>query len=349
MQKQKRKKLIAIFLIIYIISIGSSWGYFFYQQDADHDKRVIREFSSSDSKFSELYEVENRRLVNVARESYIFPNDRLEYRFTIVNPLEHQIRVLYEFEVFRTGDRIHDESGEWYFQDNDVEHRAFEFFLPDEGPYDLKANWIFYNQTNGEKYAQYAPLERDIQVLSLANKLLDDGNQLTYHGLIAASVVGIGTIMALGFSVYFSNKHTKQLESQFHIEKRAWLGATTMMTYDNVSNTLTFPYKNYGKLPAKNIREYNGHSTNLISRNDISSTRPEITHISTVFPDQEANYFMSGLDQDTIKTIENKTGHLFIWIEIDYTYSSGATGLYGVIFELQQDTGHFLVRDEWME
>ena len=107
-----------------------------------------------------------------------------------------------------------------------------------------------------------------------------------------------------------------QSKIQFQTEKRAWLGATTMMQYDHVTKILEFPYKNYGKLPAQNIREYHGFVMgDSFSRKDIPKTRKEINHTATVFPDQEANYAIGGLPVKVTSMIENKdVGNYFgLW------------------------------------
>jgi len=286
-QKQKRKKIIVTFLIIYVISIGSSWGYFFYVQDADHDKRVIREFSSSDPKFSEIYQVENLRLVNMVRESYIFPNDRLEYRFTINNPLDQNIRVSYDFEVFTTAEheREFQDKGEWFIRNLQTEHKQLEFFLKEEKPYDLKLNLIFYNSTD-DKIAQFPPIEKDIPVLSLANKLQDDANQLTYKGFIAVSIVGIGTIIALVTNVIFSklevdkldtqNQHSEDqiellkkqnddLKEQQSIQNRPWISVIANNPVRIDGESLQIQFENYGKTIATKII-----TTSLIKKGEIT-------------------------------------------------------------------------------
>jgi len=138
----------------------------------------------------------------------------------------------------------------------------------------LKANWIFYNTTDNKKYAQFAPLERDIQVLSLANKLQDDANQLTYKGLIAVSVVGIGTIAALIMNVIFSKlevdkldtqnqysgnqikllkNQNKDLKEQTSIQNRPWVSLISENPVTLQGNHFQIQFKNYGKSVATDI------------------------------------------------------------------------------------------------
>ena len=97
------------------------------------------------------------------------------------------------------------------------------------------------------------PLERDIQVLSLANKLQDDSNQLTFKGLIAASVVGIGTIVALIVNVGFSRKEVNLLESQVKVELRPWLSLTAENAITVNSDLFQIQYENYGKTIAMDV------------------------------------------------------------------------------------------------
>lgn len=345
MQKQKRKKIIVTFLIIYVISIGSSWGYFFYVQDADHDKRVIREFSSSDPKFSEIYQVENLRLVNMVRESYIFPNDRLEYRFTINNPLDQNIRVSYDFEVFTTAEheREFQDKGEWFIQNSQTEHKQLEFFLKEEKPYDLKLNLIFYNSTD-DKIAQFPPIETDIRVLSLENKLQDDANQLTFQGLIAVSVVGIGTIGALIMNVIFSklevdkldtqNQYSKDqiellknqnedLKEQQSIQNRPWISLISENPTTLVGDLFQIEFENYGKTIATDIKV-----TSMVKQGKI--TRKELIKNGTSYPKfdispREVFSHMVPIPDDVLKII-NSVADIYVGVIIQYKYEKRKKG-----------------------
>lgn len=213
-QKLKITKNMKMFLIINVVYLVSVGGYFIFFNEPSYGEQVIEQYSSSNIEYSELYQVENKRLVNVTGENFIHPNDALEYRFTIVNPLEHQIRVTYEFEVFSERVKIHEQYGEWNIQGGDDEQGKFEFFLFEEGPYDLKINLIFYNEHSGEKYAQYTSWNKDVKVLSFTNKLQDDSNQLTFQGLITASVVGVGGVVALITSITYSKSKTDKIDKQ---------------------------------------------------------------------------------------------------------------------------------------
>lgn len=313
---------------------------------------LIKEFPDSQQIFVDegTYQVTDRKLINNERDKVVFPNDELTYSFKVHNLKNFNTILDYQIEFFKGGvleEPTYSNHGNLDPLSEEIQVTR-KIYLKSSGSYDVKLNLFFKNSTD-EKYAQYSPPMDNIETLSRSEQLQDDANQLTFKGLIAASVIGLGSIIALGFSVYYSHKHVKQSKIQFQTEKRAWLGATTMMQYDHVTKILEFPYKNYGKLPAQNIREYHGFVIgDSFSRKDIPKTRKEINHTATVFPDQEANYNIGGLPVKVTSMIENKERGLFIWIEIDYEYS-GTIGLYGVIFELQPLTGHYLVIDEWMK
>lgn len=198
--------VLIIILVVFLQVILSYTGY-----------GLIKEFPDSNQKFFDegSYHVTDRKLTNMIRDKIITPDDELWYSFEVHNLKNFTTNINYELEFFKGGAR----EGEPYTGSDQLHPYASDpqnikkIYLKTSGPYDVKLNVLFYNATN-EKYAQYATGFEHIEVTSRSDQLQIAQNDYLLWGVIASSVIGGGTILALGFSVYYSRKETKLLETQ---------------------------------------------------------------------------------------------------------------------------------------
>ena len=329
---QKISLIIGIGIIV--ISLGGAI-YFSYLIYEFTDYRVIDKFQDSDPKFfkdSNDYRVDERKLVNSARSDVIFPDDGLFYKLKVYNLKDYTSKITYELEKFKGGEREESsESGYWILNPNTSESRTIDIFLKEEGSYDLKLNLLFYNYTNdiqGEKYAQFAPPKDKIEVLSHANKLQSDANDLNFKGLIAASIIGGISVIALGFSVYFSktqvnvmrdeikilNDQNQKIKEQFESINRPWI-SLQLNNIDSDANC-EFTIKNEGKLVAENM------NISCKDRMNSKNVLDIVHHISYILPFQQSKFYfnIADLTLETNSTNELVGGHN-IDAEITITYS----------------------------
>ena len=317
------------------------------------DYGLIKEFPDSQSKFYDEgeYLVTDRKLTNTERDKVIIPNDELMYSFKVHNLKDYRANIDYELEFFKGGVReepIYSGSDQLEPKSNEVQVIK-QIYLKTSGAYDIKLN-LFYRNSTGEKYAQYSPGFEDIELLSKVEQLQIEQNDNFLKGITVSAFIGVGTILALAFSVYFSRKEVNHLEKQAKTENRPWLGATTAITIKRNPLQLIFHYKNYGKFPANNVKEKHLFSSEMLSKEEYQTRLAERTvpHTSIVLPDQEADLTIGGIPEQISNRFSNSES-IFLAIIIDYTFSENKKGQYGVIFEYLHSDSIFTVRKEWAE
>lgn len=155
-------------------------------------------------------------IINNFRNTVIYPNDKLTYKTILIN--KHETPVEYTaFIILRQG-------GKQVFDPIQLETRNMtgynywttyqrEFFVGDEGVKELEIQIQGHDPDSGEMVTS-KNFVKNIEVLSLSEKLQSDQNNLTFWGLLASSVIGVGTLAALYFSQKTANKEIGKLDEQ---------------------------------------------------------------------------------------------------------------------------------------
>lgn len=342
--KKKLARVIQWITLALIASLGVLSVMLFLQIQEFGEKNVIAELAPHEDEFLKL---QNWRIINVVQPDEIVPHHKLIMKVDAETKWNYFSQLFATIEISQSGDRIDTFESTFTFDPNERRLIEFPFFLTTAGTQDIKIELLFRNETDNHVFEQRIRHIPNLQVLSTADSIQIKQNNNLLAGIIVSGIIGISTATALAFSVYYSRKEVNRLEETAEIETRPWLGATTMMSYDSDKKMLIFHYKNYGKVPARNVMEIYGAENNLITEETVKGIQRDVPHISLVFPDQDTDFTIASLPEDTVNRIENGSGPLYIWIRIDYTYENYKKGQYGVIFEYAFQTRLFNVKKEW--
>lgn len=221
-----------------------------------------------------------------------------------------------------------------------------KIYLKSSGPYDVKLNVFFMNET-GEKYAQYAPPADSIDTLSRSEQLLSQQNENISNGVNVSLIIGSLTVSALVGSLIYSRREVKQLESNNEFESRPWLSITR---WDRTSkDEWEFTYKNFGKIPPKAITLISISQYDEITREKLENTKSNSNDIlGVLFPNSDKVFRYNDLHLKITEDVKLKKKELWVGIKIDYEYKS-KHGKYATICKYSPEYDNFSIEHEWTD
>ncbi len=345
-----------------VLSLGGAFYYTYLIYEIT-DFRVIEKFPDSDPRFHtdyNEYRVEERKLVSTVRGDVIFPDDELYYKLKVYNLKDHPSKITYELEKFKGGKREEPiKSDYWILKPKTDETRTIKIFLKEEGSYDLKLNLLFYNDTDGTKYAQFAPPSDKVNVLSHTDKLQADANEQNYYGVFLAAGIGLLTAGALFTSVYFSHREVKNaekqnillsnqikllqkqnrdLKEQTSIQNRPWISiADVERKHDLSPRHLKVFVKNYGDTPARDTTVVGFTKLDEITLDELDNYPPSPYKFSLA--PKETMSFRLPVSNEEYKEGHGGSNGLFFALKMEYTYEKNKHGKSIVTGTINELTG----------
>lgn len=160
-------------------------------------------------------------LINNFRDIVIFPEDKLTFKTTLKNKSEQSIDYTPIIKILQGENTVQDpiilpnrtllpERG-WTFWQTD-------FFVGGEGTKRLEIE-IKIRDANTWEELPSKTFEKDLQVLSLSNKIQSDQNITLLAGILVSGLIGSITLAALYSNQKTSKKEVKQLEVQNELMK----------------------------------------------------------------------------------------------------------------------------------
>ena len=332
LRKHSRSKWIVKYLVILVVSIILTaflvpYGLYHYFIINFTDYHVIYKVPQF-TNFSNIWSFTEGKIVNDARENYIFPDDPLEFKVMITNPQNIDRNITSTLTIFKGGEMqgkpIHDT---WLIERNYTFLFSQPFFLKEEGTYTLNDQFIFDNNLPGS-HPNHTIIVENIQVESLSNKLLADSNTSNFWSYVA---ILFSSITGNVISMIYLRKQYHQTEKQLKTTERevdARLKAELEVSVADSSLTpvnekwegmVKILVKNTGNISARKVRV---HFRDPNSSMDISQLVKEEQEI------KKSSYQIPGSIQDHSqypehiihKTLLDKPGvyDLAIWITYDY-------------------------------
>lgn len=277
-------------------------------------------------------------IINNFRDTVIFPDDKLTLKIALVNKFAKKIEYTPTIKILQGGkiiegpfeleSRVLAPNGGWTSYQK-------EFFVGGEGIKELE---ILFTGLDGETKEELVStlFEKDLQVLSLNDKLQSDQNNTLLLGVIFSLIIGGGTVTALILNQKTSKAEVSQLEIQNEnfLKKtseqiRPWISVQDSDIQAKIEgNFVVVCLKNYGKTTAKNMKVI-GYSKNkpfskkeLIKKGDKYKT--------TAMAPNEIWIEKIKLDPNTKLIFENSNlGHF--GLHIKYNYEDKGIGITTII------------------
>lgn len=317
-------------IIIAVVLAFLPFGAYYYLLYTYTDYRVIAETESLE-KFPEEWTIHKGKIINTARENYVFPDDPLEYQVRVDNPKDEDRKLMVELKIFKGGDLVGGEVITRNYIVRANEHRVTDFpiFLHEEGTYNLKIRLVFDMQIPGSVHPNWTFNVDNIQVQSLSNKLLADANHHTFWSYV--SIFGIAAAGNIGTIIYLRKQHrqTKQqlrltqieLESRLRAEIEVSVMKSELKKIDdkNWEGMISVLIRNQGTVSARNVKVHFKDPTSSLELPQLIRDEDEIK--KTFFPIpgsiQSKYYYPKEIPHRTSRT-QSGVYDVAIWITYDY-------------------------------
>lgn len=168
------------------------------------------------------FRTENGIVINNFRDTIIFPDDKLTFKITLINKSEKTIdytpiiRILQGEVIVKGPIQLENRTlipyEGWTFYQK-------EFFVGGEGAKRLEIEIGGIDLETGEKIPSEL-FEKDLQILSLSDKIQSDQAKILFAGIIASAAIGGITLMALYLNQRTANREVIQLEKQNELMKK---------------------------------------------------------------------------------------------------------------------------------
>jgi len=273
--------VVASFFFVYSIIILDETGF-----------RVIRTVDEFD-KFPEFYMVKQGKIINKAGEGFIIPDDPLAYQITIQNPLDFDREVQYILTV-KKGEYVEQFSGTFWLQEESERVYDINFYLKEEGRYDLSLLIVLDVEKSSEELQELLGLDdtidhtfhvKNLQVSSLANKLLSD----LIFSTSLPQIVLVGTTILLVVVTYRNMKKTsrhteeelkltrKEINSRLKADCEVLVANTDLKKNGKkAEGILKIRIRNGGTIPANNIQVHFKDPTSSLEIDQLIRDEDEI-------------------------------------------------------------------------
>jgi hypothetical protein len=302
------------------------------------------------------------------RADYIFPTDTLRYQLVWVNKISDPLKITTHLEgtIGENNSFLHPKEFDLIIISQNNPLMTFqEFTLDKEGQHNIRYVIEIVNQTDGTNLKPYEIPDK-IEILSRADQLQKESNWNSFLGLLLSTFIA-------GFALFFTGYQTLRSRYERNLTLRAWLGtseayvhvhghfnaedqfiphekwkklsAEEKIAFD-VKNTRRYIIiKNYGHLPALNVRV---RAKNILGK---SATRKDIesepfTSSSVLMPDEPVKIFFT-LTKEEELSIEDPTKDFFCIVDIEYDSPKNVKRKYGFIMSLSQQL--YGTQESWIE
>jgi hypothetical protein len=167
----------------------------------------------------------------------------------------------------------------------------------------------------------------------------------------------LGTAAATIALVILLYRTVKQLEATVNLSKiqtdyrfRPWIGPLNSikpLPPNGNSNQYDCTIKNYGEIPAQNVKAYCKIDTKLMDRNIFKSNPGKTFNLGPLLPNMEKHYWIF-IDSALIKKAKEGTETIFSALYFEYPVSGGNSG-YGMISQYDPKNDSFIHNDMWVE
>lgn len=292
------------------------------------DYRVIEKIEPFNN-FPEVWSFEEGKIINIARENYIFPDDPLEYQVIVNNPKEEDRQLTSYLTIFKGGELKGDTiERDWWVKGNDKIQTDIEFFLKEEGTYKLELTFIFDSDLPGSEHPNHTFHIENIQVQSLSNKLLADSNVSNFWSYVAilGSAIG-GNIISI---IYLKKQHRqtdkqlsltqKELESRLKAELEVSVAESNLNKKDDKwEGIVKIIVRNNGNISARNVKVHFRDPTSALTLSQLIRDEKKIKMTQFPIPGSIPSHlhYPEHIIHTTILD-ESRPYDLAIWITYDY-------------------------------
>jgi len=303
-------------------------GIYHYLASNYTDYRVIEKIEPF-KKFPDVWSFDEGKIINTARENYIFPDDPLVYQVNVHNPKEENRQLTSTLRIFKGGElQGNDLKRDWWVRGNDKTPINIEFFLKEEGTYKLELIFIFDSDILGSEHPNHTFHIENIQVQSLSNKLLADANVANFWSYMAifGSAIG-GNIISI---IYLKKQHRqtdkqlsltqKELESRLKAELEVSVAESNLNKKgDKWEGTVKIIVRNNGNISARNVKVHFKDPTSALILSQLIRDEKEIkmTHFPIPGSIPSHLHYPEHIVHSTTLD-ESRPYDLAVWITYDY-------------------------------
>lgn len=167
----------------------------------------------------------------------------------------------------------------------------------------------------------------------------------------------LGTAAATIALVILLYRTVKQLEATVHLSKiqtdyrfRPWIGplnSIKALPPNGNQNQYDCTIKNYGEIPAQNVKAYCKIDTTLMDRDVFKSNPGKTFNLGPLLPNMEKHYWIF-IDSELIKKAKEGTQKVYSALYFEYPVTGGNSG-YGMISEYDPKNNSFIHKDMWVQ
>ncbi|OLC33204.1 MAG: hypothetical protein AUH84_07370 [Thaumarchaeota archaeon 13_1_40CM_4_38_7] len=322
------KYIVILAASVIVTAIVIPYGIYQYFIFTYTDFKVIEKIPAFND-FPKVWSFEEGKIINTAREKYIFPDDPLEYKVTIHNPQGKDRQLAGTLMIFKGGElKGNPIKTDLLIRGNDKFQVKTNFFLKEEGTYKLEYEFVFDSDLPGSDHPNHAFIIENIQVQSLSNKLLADANISNFWNYVAilASAIG-GNIISLIYLRKQSRQTDKQLsltkkelESRLKADLEVSVGESNLNEKgDKWEGTVKIIVRNNGNISARNVNVHFKDPTSALDLPQLIRDEEEIKKSSFPIPGSIPSHLH--YPEHIIHTTtldESRPYDLAIWISYDY-------------------------------
>ena len=170
---------------------------------------------------------------------------------------------------------------------------------------------------------------------------------------IAHWLTGAGTII-LAVAIFMTFRHleasTKMSKIETEYRLRPWIGPVNSIKSlppKGETNQYDCTIKNYGELPAQNVKAYCKIDTKIMDRDIFKSNPGKTFNLGPLLPNMEKHYWVF-IDSSLIKKAKDGSEKIFSALYFEYPVTGGKSG-YGMISEYDPKNDGFIHKDMWVE
>ena len=139
-----------------------------------------------------------------------------------------------------------------------------------------------------------------------------------------------------------------KIETEYRL--RPWIGPVNSIKSlppNGETNQYDCTIKNYGELPAKNVKAYCKIDTKIMDREVFKSNPGKTFNLGPLLPNMEKHYWVF-IDSSLIKKAKEGSEKIFSALYFEYPVTGGQSG-YGMISEYDPKNDGFIHKDMWVE
>ncbi len=326
-QKWFWKYVVILSMTVILVSTFVPVGIIYYLIYTYTDYRVIEE-TEPFKDFPSEWTFTEGKIINTARENYVFPDDPLVYQVTISNPKNFTRDLSADLKIFKGGELKDVVTRNWSVRQFDKMKTDLEFFLKEEGTYKFEIRFVFDRQIPGSEHPNHTFHIENFQVQSLSNKLLSEANFNNFMSYMAIFGVAVGGNIA---SIIYLRKQHGQTERQLNLtqkelESRLRADLDVIISDSNLKQdgekwigTIRMTVRNDGEISARNVNVHFQDPTYTLSLSQLIQKESEIKKTSFPIPGSIPSHsHYPELIMHKTELQESSVYELAIWVTYDY-------------------------------